>query len=112
MTFGGWASPRAARPEGRPRAAEKEPGVAFGRAIATEYVPACRIRESPSLPDDTDEDVTPDIPTRILSGGIDAQTPTFRSEVVARSLPDAHLVRLRVAADGLSAPRRHHRQLR
>lgn len=32
------------------------------------------------------------IPTLILSGGLDAQTPTFRGKVIARSLPDARLV--------------------
>jgi pimeloyl-ACP methyl ester carboxylesterase len=52
----------------------------------------CEIVGVPSLPDATDVDVTAAIPTLILSGGLDAQTPTFRSEVVARSLPNARLV--------------------
>lgn len=33
-----------------------------------------------------------DVPTLILSGGLDAATPTYRSEIVDRSLPDARLV--------------------
>ena len=36
--------------------------------------------------------VSSTLPTLILSGGLDAQTPTFRSEEVARSLPNARLV--------------------
>jgi pimeloyl-ACP methyl ester carboxylesterase len=69
----------------------------FGRAAALEYVESCGIVGVRSLPDSTDVDVTAGIPTLILSGGLDAATPTFRSEVVARSLPNARLV---VFADG------------
>jgi hypothetical protein len=46
----------------------------------------------PELPASTDVDVTTDVPTLILRGGLDVATPTFRSEVVARSLPRARLV--------------------
>lgn len=64
----------------------------FGEMVTRDYLEACQIVDVPSLPDVTDVDVRADIPTLILSGGLDAQTPTFRSEVVARSLPDARLV--------------------
>ncbi len=64
----------------------------FGEKAASDYARYCRIINVPSLPDATDVDVTAAIPTLILSGGIDAQTPTFRSEIVARALPNARLV--------------------
>lgn len=64
----------------------------FGQLAAREYVIACEIADVPGLPDETDVDVTVDVPTLVLSGGIDAQTPTFRSEIVAGSLPNARLV--------------------
>jgi hypothetical protein len=44
------------------------------------------------LPDATDIDGTAAITTLILSGMLDAATPTFRSEVIAKSLPNARLV--------------------
>ena len=69
----------------------------FGKEVARELLRYCEIANVPSLPDSTDVDVTADIPTLILSGGLDAATPTFRSEVVARSLPNARLI---VFADG------------
>lgn len=71
---------------------ESRLAVLFGRQVAREYEIACEIADVPSLPDETDVDVTLDVPTLILSGGIDAQTPTYRSEIVARSLPDARMV--------------------
>ncbi len=46
----------------------------------------------PSLPDATDSNIRSDIPTLILSGRLDAQTPTFRSEEVIRTLGRAQLV--------------------
>jgi pimeloyl-ACP methyl ester carboxylesterase len=66
--------------------------ILFGQSVAREYVRACRTIGVSALPDSTDVDVTTAVPTLILSGGLDAQTPTFRSEVVARSLPNARLV--------------------
>lgn len=66
--------------------------ILFGQSVAREYVRACRTIGVHALPDSTDVDVTTAVPTLILSGGLDAQTPTFRSEVVARSLPNARLV--------------------
>lgn len=39
-----------------------------------------------------DTDLAVDVPTLVLSGGIDAQTPTYWSEIVAGSPPNARLV--------------------
>jgi pimeloyl-ACP methyl ester carboxylesterase len=64
----------------------------LGKQMAAQYVQLCDIAGVPELPPATDNDVTAAIPTLILSGGLDAQTPTFRSEVVARSLPMARMV--------------------
>jgi pimeloyl-ACP methyl ester carboxylesterase len=64
----------------------------LGTGMAREYVRFCSSVAVPSLPDSTDLNVASTIPTLILSGGLDAQTPTFRSELVARTLPHARLV--------------------
>ncbi len=64
----------------------------LGTGMAREYVRFCSSVAVPSLPDSTDVNVASTIPTLILSGGLDAQTPTFRSELVARTLPNARLV--------------------
>jgi pimeloyl-ACP methyl ester carboxylesterase len=64
----------------------------MGQAFAKDYAGSCATIGVPELPAATDVDVGTDVPTLILSGGLDAATPTFRSEVVARSLPNARLV--------------------
>jgi pimeloyl-ACP methyl ester carboxylesterase len=64
----------------------------MGQAFARDTLELCAAIGVPELPAATDVDVTTDVPTLILSGGLDAATPTFRSEVVARSLPRATLV--------------------
>jgi pimeloyl-ACP methyl ester carboxylesterase len=66
--------------------------MGMGMGMAREYVRYCNSIAVPSLPDSTDVNVASTIPTLILSGGLDAQTPTFRSEIVARTLPNARLV--------------------
>jgi pimeloyl-ACP methyl ester carboxylesterase len=63
-----------------------------GQMFAQEMVGLCATIAVPELPASTDVDVTTDVPTLILSGGLDAATPTFRSEVVAKALPRATLV--------------------
>jgi pimeloyl-ACP methyl ester carboxylesterase len=63
-----------------------------GQMFAQEMVDLCATIAVPELPASTDVDVTADVPTLILSGGLDAATPTFRSEVVAKALPRATLV--------------------
>ena len=64
----------------------------MGLAFAKDYAGSCAAIGVPELPDATDVDVRTDVPTLILSGGIDVATPTFRSEVVAKALPRAQLV--------------------
>jgi pimeloyl-ACP methyl ester carboxylesterase len=64
----------------------------MGQAFAKDYTASCATIGVPELPAATDVDVRTDVPTLILSGGLDAATPTFRSEVVAKALPDARLV--------------------
>ncbi len=63
-----------------------------GQMFAQEMVDLCATIAVPELPASTDVDVSNEVPTLILSGGLDAATPTFRSEVVAKSLPRARLV--------------------
>jgi pimeloyl-ACP methyl ester carboxylesterase len=63
-----------------------------GQMFAKEAVDLCATIAVPELPAATDVDVRTDVPTLILSGGLDAATPTFRSEVVAKALPRARLV--------------------
>lgn len=64
----------------------------FAEEAGAGYVFGCPIVGVTELPDSTDEDVTVDIPTLILSGDLDVATPAFRSQVVADSLPDARHV--------------------
>ncbi len=64
----------------------------MGQAFAKDYAGSCATIGVPELPASTDVDVRTDVPTLILSGGLDAATPTFRSEVVAKVLPNARLV--------------------
>lgn len=64
----------------------------FADAVAQELVRMCEAVRVPSLPDSTDVNVASDLPTLILSGRLDAQTPTFRSEEVKKTLRSAQLV--------------------
>jgi pimeloyl-ACP methyl ester carboxylesterase len=64
----------------------------FADTVAQELVRMCETVRVPSLPDATDSNIRSDIPTLILSGRLDAQTPTFRSEEVIRTLGRAQLV--------------------
>lgn len=70
---------------------QRPPGVGLALAVSQ-----ARLAEE-SLPDATDVNVSSSIPTLILSGRLDAQTPTFRSEEVKKTLSNARLV---VFADG------------
>lgn len=64
----------------------------FADTVAQELIRMCETAKVPSLPDTTDINVESDIPTLILSGRLDAQTPTFRSQEVAKTLRNAQLV--------------------
>lgn len=65
---------------------------AYGQAVLEEYLEFCNAVNVPSLPDETDVDVTTDVPTLILAGDLDARTPVIRSELVAATLPRATIV--------------------
>ncbi len=52
----------------------------------------CSLINVAELPDSTDVDVTTDVPTLLLTGDLDVATPTFRSQIVADSLPNATLI--------------------
>jgi pimeloyl-ACP methyl ester carboxylesterase len=69
-----------------------------GQKFAQEMVGLYATIAVPELPETTDVDVSTDMPTLILIGGLDAATPTFRSAVVAKWLPRARLV---VFPDGM-----------
>jgi pimeloyl-ACP methyl ester carboxylesterase len=74
-----------------------EPGasayaIAYGKSVVEEYLEFCQAVDVPALPDKVHQDVTADVPTLILAGNLDARTPVFRSEIVARSLPQVRMV--------------------
>ena len=64
----------------------------FGQTVLEEYLEYCAAVDVPSLPEDTDVDVTTEVSTLILAGDLDARTPVIRSELVAATLPRATLV--------------------
>ncbi|MCL4186703.1 MAG: alpha/beta hydrolase [Rhodobacteraceae bacterium] len=66
-------------------------GRTHGREVLRQYQELCADVAVPELPEATDIDATADVPTLVLSGALDARTPTFRSEEVARGLPRATL---------------------
>ena len=61
----------------------------FGQGAAQEYVTVCAMMHITELPDSTDVNVTLDVPTLLLSGGLEVATPSFRSQIVADALPNA-----------------------
>lgn len=63
----------------------------LGVASAQSYANYCDLVDVAGLPASTDEPVTTDVPTLLLSGGLDVATPTFRSKEVADALPNATL---------------------
>jgi pimeloyl-ACP methyl ester carboxylesterase len=63
--------------------------ILFGEAVTREYIEVCRIFDVPQLSDEYDINVELDVPVLILSGGLDVKTPTFLSQAVADSLPNA-----------------------
>jgi pimeloyl-ACP methyl ester carboxylesterase len=57
------------------------------------YVMGCPLIDVRELQDATDENVTVDIPTLVLSGDLDVATPAFRSQLVVDALPNAsHMI--------------------
>ena len=63
--------------------------VTSARAEAAPYVAFCPLLDVTELPQGTDENVTADIPTLLLSGGLDVATPPVRSQLIADALPNA-----------------------
>ncbi len=61
----------------------------FGRALVDDFVRACKVWPRGKVPDDFYEPVRSDVPTLILSGGIDPATPPRHGEQVAKTLPNA-----------------------
>ena len=66
----------------------------FGEVVAQEYSALCGLISVKELPDSTDVNVSLDVPTLLLTGDLDVQTPAFRSQLVAESLPNATLIML------------------
>jgi pimeloyl-ACP methyl ester carboxylesterase/heat shock protein HslJ len=66
----------------------------FGEGLAQEYSALCALINVKELPNSTDVNVALDIPTLLLTGDLDVQTPAFRSQLVADSLPNATLIML------------------
>jgi len=66
-----------------------ELGTIFAQNGAEDYIRGCALINVTELPDGTDENVTVDIPTLILSGDLDVATPAFRSQLIADALPNA-----------------------
>jgi pimeloyl-ACP methyl ester carboxylesterase len=64
----------------------------LGVEAARGYARYCDLVDVAPLPGSTDAPVTTDVPTILLSGGLDVATPTFRSQEVADALPNATLV--------------------
>jgi pimeloyl-ACP methyl ester carboxylesterase len=61
----------------------------FARNSAELYVELCGLLELPQLPTRADELPSADVPTLVLSGGLDVQTPYYVSQEVVDALPDA-----------------------
>jgi pimeloyl-ACP methyl ester carboxylesterase len=61
----------------------------FGRALVDDFIKACRLWPKGKIPDDYYQPVKSDVPTLILSGGIDPATPPRHGAMVASTLPNA-----------------------
>ena len=65
----------------------------FGRALVDDFLRACRRWPRGDIPEDYYKPVVSDVPTLILSGGIDPATPPRHGDEVAATLSNArHLV--------------------
>lgn len=59
------------------------------RNAAATYLDLCPLLDLKELPEGTDENVTVDIPTLLLSGSLDVATPPVHSQLIADALPNA-----------------------
>ncbi len=66
--------------------------VALERARATWYADSCEAVGVKPLPAGSDENVSVDVPTLLLSGALDVRTPPFRNMEVADNLPNSRVV--------------------
>jgi pimeloyl-ACP methyl ester carboxylesterase len=66
--------------------------LAAGRNEAKMFLLGCPLINVQQLPDSSDVDVSLDVPTLLLGGGLDTRTPISRNQEVADSLPNARLV--------------------
>ncbi len=64
----------------------------FERATAPWYADSCQAVGVKPLPHESDEDVSADVPTLLLSGALDIRTPPFRNQEVADNLSKARVV--------------------
>ncbi|PHQ70717.1 MAG: hypothetical protein COB97_04120 [Paracoccus sp.] len=64
----------------------------FARESAALYVEVCDILNLPQLPARADDLATTDVPTLVLSGGLDVQTPWYVSQQVVDALRNARHV--------------------
>jgi pimeloyl-ACP methyl ester carboxylesterase len=64
----------------------------FERATAPWYADSCQAVGVEPLPAGSDEDVSADVPTLLLSGAFDVRTPPFRNQEVADNLSNARVV--------------------
>jgi len=68
-------------------------GSFFGRALVEDFVRACKLWPRGAVPADFYDPVRSDVPTLILSGGIDPATPPRHANEVAKTLSRSrHLV--------------------
>lgn len=77
-------------------------GTFLGDARVRGQIAACQLWPRGSLPDDYRRPVSSDAPVLMISGELDPVTPPYRSEEVARTLPNA--VRVVVPGGGHSNP--------
>lgn len=61
----------------------------FAALVVQQYEIACDVLDVPQLPDETDEPLTGEVPTLILTGQLDARTPAFLADRVEQSLQNA-----------------------
>lgn len=66
--------------------------AAAAQTEATTILALCSILDVEQLPDSSDVDVTLDVPTLLLGGGLDTRTPPVRNQEVADHLPNSRLI--------------------
>jgi pimeloyl-ACP methyl ester carboxylesterase len=62
------------------------------QVFAASYADQCAVLNVERLPDESDVDVSLDVPVLVLSGGLDVRTPPFRNQQVADALPNSRVI--------------------